>query len=52
MAHIVGSKTSMPSFALVGDSHASAMIPSIVIQVERKKISGYIITKASTPLLL
>ena len=52
MAHIVGSKTSTPSFALVGDSHASAMIPAIVTQAERKKISGYIITKASTPMLL
>jgi len=48
----VGVENVSPSFALVGDSHARAIIPAFEYQANRSRLSGYILTKASTPFLL
>jgi len=48
---IVGKDVVKPSFALVGDSHAIAMIPAFERQAMRSGTAGYIITASSTPLL-
>jgi hypothetical protein len=49
--NIVGSSDVAPSFALVGDSHARALIPALEKQAIRSGTAGYIITVSSTPLL-
>jgi len=48
---IVGKDVINPSFAIVGDSHARAMIPAFERQAMRSGTAGYIITASSTPLL-
>jgi len=48
----MGAENVEPSFALVGDSHARAIIPAFEYQANRARMSGYILTKASTPFLL
>ena len=47
----VGYENKEPSFALCGDSHARALIPALADQAVRAKISGFILTKSSAPLL-
>jgi len=49
---VVGSPGVQPTFALIGDSHAQAMIPAIELQALRVGQSGYIITRGGTPPLL
>jgi peptidoglycan/LPS O-acetylase OafA/YrhL len=49
---VVGAPNALPSFALVGDSHARAIIPALEHQALSNLLSGHVITKASTPFLL
>ncbi|MFZ4801552.1 MAG: acyltransferase family protein [Chlorobium sp.] len=49
---IVGDKKSIPIFALIGDSHASALIPAMEQNAVINNISGYMITQSSVPFLL
>ncbi len=49
---IVGNKNSKPIFALIGDSHAAALIPAMEQQAVISNISGYMITQSSVPFLL
>jgi len=49
---IVGVKNSTPSFVLVGDSHARAIIPAMELLAQNNNSAGFIITKSSTPFLL
>ena len=51
MPPMVGAKNATPSFVLVGDSHARAMIPALSRQADRAMLSGFIITMTSTPLI-
>lgn len=49
---IVGSERARPTFAFIGDSHARALIPAIELQAMRAGVSGYVITRKSTPPLM
>jgi len=49
---IVGAENTTPSFALVGDSHARAIIPALEQCAQDAGVSGYMITKSGTPLLI
>jgi peptidoglycan/LPS O-acetylase OafA/YrhL len=42
---LVGKHEQLPSFALVGDSHAQALIPAVEKQAVTRGLSGYVITK-------
>ncbi|MBN1929651.1 MAG: acyltransferase [Chlorobiaceae bacterium] len=46
---VVGKDGIMPTFALVGDSHARALIPALERQAMQSGTAGYIITVSSTP---
>jgi peptidoglycan/LPS O-acetylase OafA/YrhL len=46
---IVGEPETSPSFALIGDSHARALIPAYAKLSQLKHLSGYMITMSSTP---
>lgn len=46
---IVGTPSAVPSFALIGDSHARAIIPAIEMQANASGLSGYIVTKSAAP---
>jgi peptidoglycan/LPS O-acetylase OafA/YrhL len=48
----VGVSSAKPSFLLIGDSHARAYIPAIEEMSKAYGMSGYVITRSSTPLLL
>jgi peptidoglycan/LPS O-acetylase OafA/YrhL len=49
---IVGSASARPTFAFIGDSHARALIPAIELQAMRVGVSGYVVTRKSTPPLI
>lgn len=49
---IVGKSKITPSFALIGDSHARALIPAFSKLSAQNDLSGYMITMSSTPPLL
>ena len=49
---VVGVPGAVPSFALIGDSHARALIPAMEFQAQRHGLAGYMLTKSNTPLLL
>jgi hypothetical protein len=49
---IVGAGDTTPSFALLGDSHARALIPILTQETLKKGISGYIMTCNDHPPLL
>jgi peptidoglycan/LPS O-acetylase OafA/YrhL len=49
---IVGTGDTRPSFALLGDSHARALIPMLKQEALKKGISGYIMTCSDHPPLL
>jgi peptidoglycan/LPS O-acetylase OafA/YrhL len=49
---IVGMIGTTPTFALLGDSHARALIPAIDVEARRAGVSSYIITRHSAPPLL
>ncbi len=48
---VIGTKSAKPSFALIGDSHARAIIPSFELNAEKNGISGYSIAMSGTPFL-
>lgn len=47
----IGAESAKPSFLLIGDSHARALIPAIDYIARAYGMSGYVITRSSTPLL-
>jgi peptidoglycan/LPS O-acetylase OafA/YrhL len=49
---IIGDKNTQPVFALVGDSHAIALIPAISLEASKESVSGYAIAVHSTPFVL
>ncbi|NTW88883.1 MAG: acyltransferase [Desulfobulbaceae bacterium] len=49
---VVGARDTTPSFALIGDSHARALIPMLTQEALKKGISGYIMTSNDHPPLL
>lgn len=47
----IGVENKEPSFALVGDSHASALIPAFAFQAHESGVCGVVMSLAATPFL-
>lgn len=47
----IGAENTEPSFALVGDSHATALIPAFAFQAHEAGVCGIVISLASVPFL-
>ncbi len=48
---IIGTHRTSPCFAILGDSHASALVPAFALKAHESGVSGYVLALAGTPFL-
>lgn len=48
---VIGADGTSPCFAVLGDSHASALVPAFALKAHEAGVSGYVLALAGTPLL-